>query len=417
VALEGEKSRLRSLAKSFSELRAGAEKLSETRPFLLPFADCVRRIDECFGSQLEARLKLVDAVSPIEPGSASAQVLNIESPAGRLLRMLSSCLQSVPATPEELVHFTAACFTRLGMSEYRFIITMADSAHVSMLTLREVASQLGFTNSLADFGALFNDDPCVSQIVVLFLPERMLKRSNSLDWTVIAHEVGHAYLEKSDVVGKRFPKLRHLNRQALKWMIDRDKFDDAIRFAYFVEYACDEIAVRITGPIYPWRLFVGFFSLGQLHSEGAHPPMDLRLRRALVTATRLGFAETAAEIERLFDIEMQHVTARAKSPLLPTESELDALSADINNEVKSVTLDELVDHCESHYPPIDIEGAMAQLGQGRPLALPGWAVLCLATPNEKISASALNQEAVADSIRLGQINPQLPALPSAANPA
>ncbi len=410
MALEAEKARLRALASRFSELHAKAQKLAHTRPFLIPLGECVGLIATSFQKHLEVRLTLVDAVSGTDPASASRQVQNIESPAGRLLRLLSSCLQSVPETPEELIHFTADSFRRLNLPPFRFVITVADAEHVSMHSLQDLVVQLGFTNSLADFGELFATDERVGKLIVLFLPERMLDRSNSLEWAVIPHEVGHAYLESSEVIHKRFPNFRHLSRKDLRWMIVRDHHDEAIRHAYFTEFACDEIAVRVAGSAYPWRLFSGFFSLGQLTVDGSHPPMDFRVKRSLEIAKRLGFSESADAVRAMLDAEIEQQPAPQGFPKLPTQDELDALSRDLVSEIQSVSMEELVTRCLEHQPSLTIDAARGTLEAGRPLALPGWAILCLATPSETISSSSTHQQAVADSIRLGQINDHLQKL-------
>lgn len=353
---------------------------------------------------MEARLILVEAIAH-EPETASRQVQNIEHPAGALLRTLSYCLQSLPTIPEELIHFTASCFRRLHMPEYHFLIAVADTDRVAMHNLKDMVVHTGFRDALPQFFALFEESD-VGGFVILQIPERMLDRENCLEWAVIAHEVGHAYVEQNDVVSRHFPRFAHLGRHQLHANV-RDKDPDAIRHAFLTEYACDEIAVRTVGCAYAWQLFSGFYSLGRLDAEGSHPPMDARVKRACEIAGDLGFRDRASKIDMMLGGE-GIVAGQTPDPRsAPTKELLKTLSDDLSKRIDSVSLGELERCCEEHLPSLRGEQADALISAGRPLALPEWAVLTLATPNEAIAGSGKRQQAIADAIRLGQINEQL----------
>ena len=401
MALERELQRLRDRRFRFVEFHERVKKAAYSWPFLIELEYAASRIAAEFSATLESRLGIIETARKVDALAAARPTHSLEKATDRFLALLGSLAQPLETLPGELIEYVTWCFERVGRPNSPFAIGIDDK--VAMLTLKEFVEHNGFKELFPEFFKLFEDDDRVGQFVILLLPEQLLKRSSSLNWSVIAHEVGHAHLERSGILSKEYTDLP-TGWAALRTTADKGMEPQCTRardLMQLTEYACDEIAVRLTGCAFAWRLLTDFFSLEQMSSVITHPQIDKRVRRAAKLAADLGFEKQATLILEQLAAEISEVSADRK-PTSPTDDAVAAACAKIQTitPVKAADLERL---CAEHRPSLSVQKASEELQKGRPLALEPWAVLCLATPSLKIHTTESLQEAVADSMRLGQV--------------
>jgi hypothetical protein len=405
MALERELQRIRDRQEDLKELCERVEKVADSRPFLHEYAYCVRTITDGFATQIATRLATIEAIKGKLLRVAATHTRNLEKSVDSLLAFLGSPLQALPSIPGELAIFLGRCLERLNIRGSPFAIAIDDT--VGMVTLGQVADYYGLPVVFPELFAVFTQDDRVGQFIVFVVPQQLLQRSNALNWPVFAHEAGHAFLERSALVSQRFPHLprdwRSLGAMA------KSGSTEALHLMQLNEYACDEIAVRLTGCSFAWRLLTDFFNLEDVSIGTTHPQTDRRVRRAAELSRQLGFQREADLIVKQLELEVQDVDfAGGASDVAPEE--INDVSDQIRKVVPSVSRDLLESVCDQHTPRISPTQARDELRRGRPVALEDWVVLCLATPDELIHSTPGLQEALADAIRLGQVRSEFPSV-------
>lgn len=401
MALERELQRLRDKTKQFDELHEGVKKAVLSWPFLVQLERCVQRIRQQYSASIETRLAFLAEGSRISPSVAAKPTHSLERGIDRLLALLGSLVQGLDAIPNELIEFISWCFSQTRRPDSPFAIAIDDK--VAMLTLKEVSEANDFETLFPEFIPVFGGDS-VGQFVVLFVPAQFLKRSRSLNWSVVGHEIGHAYLERSGLVSRMLPDMP-ASWAALRVLAEKGSASQkatAKRLMRLTEYACDEVAVRLTGCAFAWRLLTDFFSLEQVSSSTTHPQIDRRVRRAAQLARASGFGRQADLVLQQLKAEISEMDRRPESDDVPAD-DLDSLSLAIKRDIRAVEAAGVEEACKRHAPRLTAASAAAALHDGQPVALDPWAVLCLSTPDQAIHSSEALQEVIADSIRLGQM--------------
>jgi hypothetical protein len=184
---------------------------------------------------------------------------------------------------------------------------------------------------------------------------------------------------------------------------------------HLTEYACDEIAVRLTGCAFAWRLFTDLFSVEGMSLGETHPLINRRVRRAADLAKELGFTKQADAIVALLQSELQEVDYGSLQTDVPS-AELKEISDALRARIGAVTADEMARLTQAHSPPLSPQAVSAALHSGRPVALDPWVVLCAVTPDQTVHSSSDLQEAVADSIRLGQVQRRFKGIAASSAP-
>jgi hypothetical protein len=403
MALERELQRIRDRQVDLDDLCERVEKAADSRPFLLEFGYCVRTIAKGFATQLPTRLHTVEAIKGKLLKDAATHTRNLEKSIDSFVAFLGAPLQALPQIPAELAKFLGRCLQRLDIPHSPFALAIDDS--VGMVTVAQAAEHFGLRDVFPELFSIIATDDRVGQFIVFVVPQQLLQRSNALNWCVLAHEAGHASLERSGLVSQRFP---HLPRD---WrslsVLAKGGMADALHLMQFNEYVCDEIAVRLVGCSFAWRLLTDFFNLVDVSWATTHPQGDRRVRRAVELSRQHGFHAEADRILSQLEIEVQNVDFAVGTSLV-TADEISEVSSQVAASLPGVTRELLARACQEHSPSLTPAEALDELRRGRPVALEDWVVLCLATPDDIIHTKPGLEEVLADAIRLGQVRAEFP---------